>query len=111
KHDWTVRFPWMLAAGAFYVLGLVPMAWFWWRTLGALGQPAPWPATLRGYFVGHLGKYVPGKAMALILRVAAVKRWVPSMRVALVSTTLETLMMMAVGALLAAAISLLLLDV
>ena len=65
-------------------VGLVPMAWFWHRTLAALGQPAPWRATLRAYFLGHLGKYVPGKAMAVILRVAAVRKWVPSMRIALI---------------------------
>jgi uncharacterized membrane protein YbhN (UPF0104 family) len=43
--------------------------------------------------------------MSVILRVAVVRRWVPSMRIALVSTLLETLTMMAVGAFLAAAIS------
>ena len=62
-------------------------------------------ATLRAYFLGHMGKYVPGKAMAVILRIAAVRQWVPSMRIAIVSTMLETLTMMAVGAFLAAALS------
>jgi uncharacterized membrane protein YbhN (UPF0104 family) len=105
QHEWHVQPAWLIAAGALYALGLVPMAWFWWRALASLGQPAPWPATLRAYFVGHLGKYVPGKALAVILRVAAVGKWVKSIRVALVSTLLETLTMMAVGALLAAVLS------
>jgi uncharacterized membrane protein YbhN (UPF0104 family) len=43
--------------------------------------------------------------MAVILRVATVRKWVPSMRLALVSTMLETLTMMAVGAFLAAVLS------
>jgi hypothetical protein len=52
-----------------------------------------------------LGKYVPGKALAIILRVAAVGKWVRSLRTAIVSALLETLTMMAVGAFLAAALS------
>jgi uncharacterized membrane protein YbhN (UPF0104 family) len=105
QHEWHVRPAWLAAAGALYVIGLFPMAWFWYRALAALGQPAPWNAALRAYYLGHLGKYVPGKAMAVILRVAAVRKWVPSMRLALVSTMLETLTMMAVGAFLAAVLS------
>jgi uncharacterized membrane protein YbhN (UPF0104 family) len=105
QHDWHVQPSWLIAAGALYILGLTPMAWFWYRTLAALGQPAPWGVTLRAYFLGHMGKYVPGKAMAVILRIAAVRRWVPAMRIAIVSTMLETLTMMAAGAFLAAVIS------
>jgi uncharacterized membrane protein YbhN (UPF0104 family) len=109
QHEWHVEPAWAIAAGAIYAAGLVPMAWFWHRALASLGQPAPWRATLRAYFFGHLGKYVPGKALAVILRVAAVQKWVASLRVAIVCSLLETLTMMAVGAFLAAAISLVLL--
>lgn len=105
QHEWHVLPAWLVASGALYVIGLVPMAWFWHRALASLGQPAPWPATLRAYFFGHLGKYVPGKALAIILRVAAVRKWVTSMRIAIVSSLLETLVMMSVGAFLAAALS------
>jgi uncharacterized membrane protein YbhN (UPF0104 family) len=105
QYEWQVQPVWLAVAGAFYIAGLVPMAWFWHRTLAALGQPAPWSATLRAYFLGHMGKYVPGKAMAVILRIAAVRKWVPNMRIAIISTMLETLTMMAVGAFLAAAFS------
>ena len=84
---------------------LAPMGWFWQRTLAALGCQTPLLSAMCGYFLGHLGKYVPGKAMSVILRVAAVRNWVPSMRIALLSTLLETLTMMAVGALLAAVMS------
>jgi uncharacterized membrane protein YbhN (UPF0104 family) len=81
------------------------MGWFWQRALAALGSPTPLAPALRAYFLGHLGKYVPGKAMSVILRVAGVRKWVPSMRVAIISTLLETLTMMSAGALLAAATS------
>jgi uncharacterized membrane protein YbhN (UPF0104 family) len=104
-HEWQVRPIWLVAAGLLYAIGLVPMAWFWHRALAALGQPAPWPAALRAYFLGHLGKYVPGKAMAVVLRVAEVRKWITSIRLAIVALLLETLTMMAVGAFLATILS------
>jgi len=106
QYDWHVQPLWLLLAGALYIIGLLPMAWFWHRILAAIGQPAPFRPALRAYMLGHLGKYVPGKAMSVILRVAAVRRWVPSMRLALVSCLLETMTMMAVGATIAAAMTL-----
>ena len=105
QHEWHVHPVWIVASGALYLFGMTPMGWFWGRTLAALGHPTPPCASMRAYFLGHLGKYVPGKAMSVILRVAAVRKWVPSMRVALASTVIETLTMMTVGALLAAAMS------
>jgi uncharacterized membrane protein YbhN (UPF0104 family) len=102
EHEWHVSPLWLVAAGAIYVLALVPMGWFWQRALAALGSPAPMLFALYAYFLGHLGKYVPGKAMSVILRVAVVRKWVPSMRIALIGTFLETLTMMAAGACLAA---------
>lgn len=108
-HDWHVQPAWLIFSGAIYVLALVPMGWFWQRTLAALGCPTPLPNAMRAYFLGHIGKYVPGKAMSVILRVAAVRKWVPSMRIALVSTLIETLTMMAAGALAAALIAALIL--
>jgi uncharacterized membrane protein YbhN (UPF0104 family) len=101
QHQWELRPGWLVISGAVYVIGLAPMGWFWWRVLAALRYPTPLAAAMRAYFLGHLGKYVPGKAMAVILRVAAVRRWVPPMRIVLVSVLLETLTMMAAGAFLA----------
>ena len=98
EHEWELQPGWLAISGAVYVLGLTAMAWFWWRVLAAMHYPTPFVAALRAYFLGHLGKYVPGKAMAVILRVAAVRRWVPSMRIVLVSVLLETLTMMSAGA-------------
>jgi uncharacterized membrane protein YbhN (UPF0104 family) len=100
----------LILAGALYAAGLTPMAWFWYRALASLGQPAPWWDTLRAYYLGHLGKYVPGKALTVVLRVAAVRPWVSSIRIGVVSMMLETLTMMAVGAFLAAALALVVLQ-
>ncbi len=105
QYQWELRPGWIALASALYVLGLLPIVWFWRRSLVALGYPTPLPAAMFGYFLGHAGKYVPGKAMSVILQVAAVRPWVP-MRVALISVLLETLTMMSVGATLAFVLSL-----
>ncbi len=109
EHEWEVQPGWLIASGAIYALALAPMGWFWQRTLAALGYPTPLLPAMCSYFLGHLGKYVPGKAMSVILRVTTIRRWVPSTRIALISALLETLTMMAVGAFLAAVISVLVL--
>src|ERR1700719_3875803 len=49
---------WLIVAGLLYLGGAMPMAWFWWRVLAALGQRPAWPVTMYAYFLGHLGKYV-----------------------------------------------------
>jgi uncharacterized membrane protein YbhN (UPF0104 family) len=105
EHDWHLEPGWIIAAGLIYALGLVPMGWFWGRALAAMQYPAPLLPTLRAYFLGHVGKYVPGKAMTLVLRIAGVRRWVPSMRIAFAGVLMETLTLMAVGGILAAVIS------
>jgi uncharacterized membrane protein YbhN (UPF0104 family) len=102
NYDWQLRPLWLVASGTMYLLGLLPLAWFWHRTLIALGQNAPWPQVVRAYFLGHLGKYVPGKALVLVLRVGLLRHSINSKWLALVSALLETLLMMAVGAFLAA---------
>ena len=80
---------WLVVSGVAYVLGMAPMGWFWHRTLAALGYQPPLSATMRAYYFGQLGKYVPGKAMVIILRVAAMRRWAPSMRIAIVERVLR----------------------
>jgi uncharacterized membrane protein YbhN (UPF0104 family) len=71
---------------------------FWRLALRAMGQaPAAWPL-VRAYFIGHLGKYVPGKAMVVVLRTGLVRGPRVDTTVAAVSVFVETLTLMAVGA-------------
>ncbi|MEN1678694.1 MAG: lysylphosphatidylglycerol synthase domain-containing protein [Planctomycetota bacterium] len=88
---------WLLLAGGLYVVGLLPMAWFWQRALAALSQPSRWRDLLPAYFLGHLGKYVPGKALVVVLRTAAVRRTGGDSAPIAASVFVETLTMMAVG--------------
>jgi glycosyltransferase 2 family protein len=100
-----IKAGWLIVAGLLYLSGSTPMAWFWWRTLAALGQRPNWPTTLYAYFLGHLGKYVPGKALVVVIRVGVLRRTISSFRLAMASVLLETLTLMAVGATLGAACS------
>ncbi len=103
---WHAQPSWLLLASVSYIVGLIPAGLFWRECLRALGQPAPMLTTMWAYFLGHLGKYVPGKAMALVLRVGALHH-LGIMKLATTLTVfMETLTMMAVGGA-AAAISML----
>jgi uncharacterized membrane protein YbhN (UPF0104 family) len=106
EQPWHVDFSWLVLAGALYVVAWMPMSWFWGRVLAALGQPLHGLDTLYAYFLGHLGKYVPGKALVLVIRIGLIKPRVISIRLGVASVLLETLTLMSVGAVLAAVLSL-----
>jgi len=105
EHTWELDFGWLLLAGALYAAAWLPVGWFWGEVLTALGQPLHRLESMRAYFAGHLGKYVPGKALVLVIRIGLLKSRVISIRLGVASVLLETLTMMSVGAVLAAVIS------
>ncbi len=72
--------------------------------LQAFGQEPRFSEILRAYYIGHLGKYVPGKAMVVVLRTGLLKSHRVDAAVATISVVYETLTMMAVGGFLASAI-------
>lgn len=104
EHQWHLDAWWLVAAGVLYLLGLLPAALFWHHVLKVLGQSATLADTLRAYYIGHLGKYVPGKAMVVVIRTALIRGSRVDTAVAAVSVFYETLTMMASGAFIAAAI-------
>ena len=103
-HRWQFDFWWLAASGGLYLLGTLCCGVFWHRTLRVMGQPVSLPQALRAYYIGHLGKYVPGKAMVVILRAGLVRGQGVDTALAAASVFLETLTMMSTGALMAAAI-------
>jgi len=107
KLDWQsleLRPGWLLLAAVAYLCGLGFSGLYWYRLLWRFGeQPRFWPAC-RAYFVGHLGKYVPGKAVALVLRASLVRGPRVRLGVAIVSAFYEVLTTMAAGALLTAVV-------
>jgi uncharacterized membrane protein YbhN (UPF0104 family) len=99
---WAIRPGWLLVAGLLYLVGILPEGLFWHRALRSLGQEVSLGRTLRAYYFGHLGKYVPGKAAVVVMRAGLVCGPGVNTSIAAASVFLETLTMMASGAFLAA---------
>lgn len=95
------RWQWIVASGLFYLVGLAQAGLFWRFVLLQMGQPVGWIETFRAYFIGHLGKYVPGKAMVLVLRAGLLRGGKNHVGLIAAAVFFETLTMMAVGAFLA----------
>ncbi len=87
----------LLLAGLVYGIGMFPGCLFWRQCLAALGQPTHLLTTLWAYFYGNLGKYFPGKAMVIILRLAALDRLGIKKTATSITIFMETLTMMSVG--------------
>src|SRR3954452_1094040 len=75
---------------------------FFRRVLRDSPTPVALLPALRAYLISHLGKYVPGKAMVVVMRVALVVPYGARPATAAFATLYETLVMMAAGGLIAA---------
>ena len=93
------RVEYLVPAALLYLAAHGCWATFWVRLLRSEGVRVGWFRGLRAYFVSQLGKYVPGKAWVIFIRVGMLG--VPGTRLAVgVTATYETLTSMAAGALL-----------
>jgi uncharacterized membrane protein YbhN (UPF0104 family) len=101
-----VRLNWSLIglAGLLYGIGLVPNGLLLHNALHALGQRPRLTTSIAAHLLGHVGKYVPGKAMVVVLRAGSLSRDGVRLAPATIAIFLETFMMMAVGAAIAASI-------
>lgn len=97
-----LKWGWLVAAAVLYSVGQLPFGIFWRRILVGLGQHPSWGTVLRAFYIGHLGKYVPGKAMVVLMRTGMLAASGMQAGAAAVSVFYETLTMMAVGSTLAA---------
>lgn len=93
---------WLLLAAVFYLIGLGFSGWFWYQLLWVFDQQPRFAAALRAYYISHLGKYVPGKALALIMRGSLVRSERVNVGVAVIAAFYEVMTLMAAGALVAA---------
>ena len=101
--DWrNLQWKWLVAAGAFYLAGFVPSGFYWVNVLRAMGQRPRILETMRAFYAGHLGKYVPGKALVVVIRTGLIRSERVDTTVAAASIFVETLTLMAVGAALSA---------
>ena len=104
QHAWQWRPGWLALSGLLYLVGVLPNAWFWFWTMHRLGTRPSFAKALVAYYVGHLGKYVPGKGMVVVLRAGLVRGPSVDTRLAAAAVFYETLTTMAVGGALAALI-------
>jgi hypothetical protein len=95
---------WLGLSAALYLTGLTTWNLFWFRLMRLFDQNITLSAALRAYFVGSLGKYVPGKAWALWLRADQAAGPGVVMGVSIITAFYEVLTSMAAGALVAAVV-------
>ncbi len=94
---------WLAASGVLYLSGLSACGMFYWRILHDSATPIATAPAVRAYLVSHLGKYVPGKAMVVVMRAGMSAPFGARGATAAIATFYETLVMMAAGGLVAAA--------
>ena len=98
-----IRWTWLTLSASLYLLFLAFSAVYWHRLLTIFGEKPRFFRVCRAYYIGHLGKYVPGKAWALLLRGSlAGTREEVRFGTAVLTAFYEVLTTMAAGALLAA---------
>lgn len=98
----TFRPGWLALSGLSYLIGLMFCGAFYRDVVGRSPTPISRFAAQRAYLVSHLGKYVPGKAMVVVMRAALSRPYGARASTSAVATFYETLVMMASGALMAA---------
>ena len=99
RLSWTnLRPGYLVGCGAFYFLAMLPPWLFYHFVVRRMDQrPTPWE-TFRAFVVSQMGKYVPGKAVVVVLRAALVRSERCHALPATMAVFAETLLGMAVGA-------------
>jgi hypothetical protein len=92
---------WLTISAVLYLAGLLAFAVFYERILRSSTSPIGFLPAWRAYIVSHLGKYVPGKAMVVVLRSGLAVPYGGHASTAAIATFYETLVMMAAGSLVA----------
>lgn len=98
-----IRWGWLGLAGLAYTLSLVPSCLVLRQALGALRQSVALPLVIAAQLLGHIAKYVPGKALVVVVRASILSRGQTkvSLKLAAIAVVIETLNLVAVGAVLA----------
>ena len=102
--QWNPNFFLLTLAGICYAVAFIPAAIYWRHAMRTLGQQPGVYESFRAYYIGHLGKYVPGKAFVLVIRSGLLNHERTKITAAAASVFVETMTMMAVGGFVAATI-------
>ena len=105
-----IRWDWIGWSALAYAVSLFPSGLVLAQALRGLRQRVSLPLVTAAQLIGHLGKYVPGKAMVVVLRAAVLNRgpFRVSARVATAAVVIETASLVAVGSVLSLALVLVL---
>ena len=96
---------WLVPAAVMYLIGWLPSVWFWRAMLRRMHRPVGWYEATRAHYVGQVGKYLPGKALVLVLRGSLLKDAGANPVFAGVTAAYETLMFMWSGTAIALALA------
>ena len=100
ENDFDFRnteFGWWIAAIGCYIVTLVLSSFFWHRVLVAMGQSPKFGKSLLAFFASQLGKYIPGKAMVVVIRTDMIRGDKVGTAPAAASVFVETLTWIFVG--------------
>jgi glycosyltransferase involved in cell wall biosynthesis len=99
-YPFALRIPYLIPAAALYLGAHTCWAWFWVRLLRSQGVQVRFTDGLRAYFVSQFGKYIPGKAWVILIRVAMLRSASGGTPLVVgITATYETLTSMGAGAL------------
>lgn len=93
---------WLVASALLYMVGLFPSMWYWRHLHFKFGYPIPFYAGFRAHYIAQLGKYVPGKALALAIRADLTHPHGVPYGVSIIISFYEVLTAMAAGGMVAA---------
>ncbi len=93
----ALNWPLLCVAAGLYGVGISSGSLVLRQALLSLDQRPAWQAILAAQLIGHLGKYVPGKAMVVVLRAGVLVPQGVAAIPATIAVFVETLTMLAVG--------------
>ena len=97
--NWSeVRPIWLLLSGMAYAIGMLVPAIYWHQLLRLSGNDPGIGNTIRAFYLSQLGKYVPGKAMVVVIRTNEIGKSGVNPAFAATTVFIETLTWMSVGA-------------
>lgn len=105
-----INYLWWAVAVVCYIGSMSLSGIFWHRLLVAMAQQPKLKESLAAFFISQLGKYVPGKAMVVILRTDRIRGERVTIGPAIVSVFIETLTWLFTGSIIASVLLFFLFD-
>lgn len=97
----NIGYQWWALAVVSYGIAMLLSNAFWYRVLRALGQHPRVIDCIAAFFASQLGKYIPGKAMVVVIRTDMIRGDKVQLKPAIASVFVETLTWIFVGSVIA----------